>query len=326
MGGDHGLRASLPAAIKSLESFDDLHLVLVGDQDQINQSFSIDDQYSSRVSVIHTTEQVAMDDSPGHALRKLTDSSMRRAIEQLKDQQVDGVVSAGNTGALMALGCHLLNTVEGIDRPAFCAAIPRHQGVTLLLDVGANLDCSPEQLHQFAVMGSALSSAINNTDNSTIGLLNVGEEQIKGNKQVKLAATSLAEDDHINFVGYVEANDIYSNKADVVVCDGFAGNAVLKACEGTAHFIRQELNFMLAKSLLFKLYAGIGKLFFKESFESFNPDTYNGASFLGLQGVIVKSHGNSNEDSFFSAISLARKEVIDDVPSLINNHINHRNS
>jgi len=326
MGGDHGLRASLPAALKSLKAYSDLELILVGDGSLINQSIPIPNEFASRVSVVHTTESVSMDEKPSRALRGMPDSSMRRCVELLKENRVDGVVSAGNTGALMAIGCHLLKTIKGIDRPAFCAAVPRLDGVTFLLDLGANLECNPAQLHQFAVMGSALSSSVSGNENPPVALLNVGEEHIKGNKLVKEAAALISSDLGLNYVGYLEGGDIYSAKADVVVCDGFVGNAVLKACEGTAHYIRSYINTLLKNNNLLKLYAGLGRFFFKETFESLNPDTYNGASFLGLQGVIVKSHGDSNDNSFFSAISLARKEVKGDIPALIANHMNERNN
>ena len=234
MGGDHGPGEIIPAAIHTLKKHPDLELQLVGLEDVIKSRVSsLNPDLAIRVQIIHAPEVVTMDEAPSSALRNKKKSSMRVAIEQVKKGQANACVSAGNTGALMAISRFVLKMLPGIDRPAICTTIPGINNQTHILDLGANVDSSAEQLFQFAVMGAELTGAINNIASPKVALLNVGTEENKGNHRVKQAAALLS-NSHINYIGFVEGNDIYSGEADVIVCDGFVGNIALKASEGVA--------------------------------------------------------------------------------------------
>lgn len=320
MGGDHGLSVTVPAALIALEQHPDISLILVGDEEKLNAELvSNNAQDNPRLTVHHASQTVGMDEQPALALRGKKDSSMRVAINLVKDGEADAAVSAGNTGALMATARFVLKTLPGIDRPAICSPIPSHNGHTHMLDLGANIDSAEEHLYQFAVMGYELARAIDKIDNPRVGLLNIGQEDIKGNEQVK-AANRLLRDAHLNYIGYVEGDDIFSDKVDVVVCDGFVGNVALKTTEGLAKMLANDLKAHFTRNWVTKLMALVAMPVLKALRSHFDPRNYNGASFLGLQGVVIKSHGGADSLSFANAISIARREAKAEVPK----HIRHR--
>jgi len=323
MGGDFGPDSVIPAAFEILEHYSYVNLILTGDEvtlqkklDEYKHNYSVRDL--SRITIQHTTQVVGSNEAPSSALRGKKDSSMRVAINLVKQGKADACVSAGNTGALMATARFVLKTLPGIDRPAICSALPTVKGHTHVLDLGANVETSPEGLYEFAVMGAALVSALDEKDNPTVGLLNIGEEEIKGNEVVKEAAKILSQSD-LNYVGYVEGDGIYMGDADVVVCDGFVGNVMLKASEGVAklfaHFMRQA--FM--QNLFTKLMGLMVKPVLKALKKNIDPREYNGASFLGLQGIVIKSHGGADAYSFRRSIEVAIQEVKQNVPARITN-------
>lgn len=309
MGGDLGLRSCVPAAVNALSIFPDIELVLVGDQQLIRSSLHQIGGNCTRLSIVHAQDVVEMNDKPSVALRKKTRSSMRIAIDLLAKQQVDAVVSAGNTGALMAIGCSVLKTLPSIDRPAICAALPCTDGPCYLLDVGANVDSSAKHLHQFAVMGSALCAAVGKIKQPRVAVLNNGEEDIKGNEQVKQAVKLIEKDRQLNFVGSIEGHDLFSGRAHVVVCDGFVGNVALKVCEGTALYISDVFKRRCSVTWWSRAVSRLCAPVFRQVVDQLDPQQYNGASFLGLQGIVVKSHGNSSVKSFGLAIAQARSEA-----------------
>lgn len=315
MSGDYGLRASLPAAVASLEKFPDLHLLLVGDVASMQSA--IPPIFAARTQLIAATQVVDMDEKPARALRHKTDSSMRVALDLLASGQADAVVSAGNTGALMAMSVVVLDTLGGIDRPAFCAPVPTRNGHTLLLDLGANVDCSAQQLRQFAWMGSALAQTLDGTEAPRIALLNIGAEAIKGSEQVREAAQLLAADGRINYVGFVEGGGIFEGAADVVVCDGFVGNVALKVCEGTARLVRNKIRAAFTAGVVARLLGALAQPVLRALRSELDPQRYNGAVLLGLQGAVIKSHGNSTESSFERAIAVARQAVRRDLTGSI---------
>lgn len=315
MGGDLGLRACIPAAVKALSLFTDLDITLVGSEQQI--SLLLETQDHKSLSIVDAPDVVTMSDKPTAALKYKKQSSMRMAIDLLQQQQVDAVVSAGNTGALMTMGCMVLKTLPGIIRPAICSALPTTKGHSFLLDLGANVDCSAEHLHQFATMGSVLASAINGEQSPRVALLNIGEESGKGNEQVKLADVLFRTDRRLNYIGFAEADKLFSGNAEVIVADGFTGNIALKSCEGTASYIGEVIQSGFNRSLLSKLAAMAARPVLKTIFQKLDPQQYNGASFLGLNGVVVKAHGNSSAEGFFNAIVQARSEVASDMINIM---------
>lgn len=318
MGGDHGADTVIPAALSTLNNHDDLRLILVGDQSQLEQRLERAGYAGAdgRLLIHHASEVVGMDESPSRALRFKKDSSMRVAIDLVKNGSAHACVSAGNTGALMATARYVLKTLTGIDRPAISSAIPSIGGYTEVLDLGANVDCTAEHLFQFAVMGSVLASAVHGLDKPRIGLLNIGEEEIKGNDQVKEAARLLGSSS-LNYIGFVEGDDIFKGGVDVVVCDGFVGNVALKTMEGVAkmisHFMRQEFK----RNLLTKFAAMIAMPVLNSLRERIDPRRYNGASLLGLRGIVIKSHGGADALAFENAINVAVVEVRKGVPERI---------
>jgi phosphate acyltransferase len=303
MGGDHGVASTLPACAVFLESHPQAYLLLVG-LPQALQNFS-----HPRARIVPASEVVLMDDGLEIALRKKKDSSMRVAIAQVKEGVAQAAVSAGNTGALMAIARYVLKTLDGIDRPAIATQMPNIKGgQTTVLDLGANVDCQPEHLFQFAIMGSALVSVLNNDDNPTVGLLNIGEEVIKGNEIIKKTGEllrSAAKNGDLNFMGNVEGNDIYTGAADIVVCDGFVGNVALKASEGLAKMVGQFLKDEFSRSISTKI-AAIGSYFVLKAFKKrFDHRRYNGAALLGLRGLVFKSHGSADALAFEAALNKA---------------------
>lgn len=310
MGGDSGLSVTIPAAAIFLQKQPDARLIMVGDQPQIQAALQQANAPMERISIVHATEVVGMDEAPQHALKNKKDSSMRIAIQQVKDGNAQAAVSAGNTGALMATARFVLKTLPHIDRPAIAKFLPADNGtLTLMLDLGANVDSTPEQLCQFAIMGSELYHALYPKGFlPRVGLLNIGTENIKGTETVK-AAFSQIQDLPLNFIGNVEADHIYSADIDVVVADGFVGNIVLKTIEGTARFlvsvIRQE-----ARRNLFAKLSALAALPILGSFRKrIDPRRYNGAIFLGLRGIVVKSHGGTDAAGFAYALEEAYHEA-----------------
>ncbi|CAA6814785.1 MAG: Phosphate:acyl-ACP acyltransferase PlsX [uncultured Thiotrichaceae bacterium] len=321
MGGDHGLSVIVPAALEALKQYNDISLILVGDEQKIQAALA---EHNSRdnqlISIRHASQVVGMDESPALALKKKKDSSMRVAIDLVKQADADAVVSAGNTGALMATSRFVLRMIPGIDRPALCTVMPSMNGQTHMLDLGANVDSSAEHLYQFALMGSELAKAIDDIDNPTVGLLNIGAEAIKGNEQVKAANALLAESP-LNYIGYVEGDGIYLGGVDVIVCDGFVGNVALKASEGLAKMISEKLKASFTRNLLTKLLGLLSLPVLNRFRNEVDPRLYNGASLLGLQGIAVKSHGGADSLAFANAIGIARTEIIKKLPQRINAQI-----
>ncbi len=320
MGGDYGPEVVVPAALDSLDRNPKLNLILVGDGAILKAKVASSHHLGNRLSIRHASELVEMHESPSKALRNKKDSSMRVAINLVKDSIADACVSAGNTGALMAISKFVLKTIPGIDRPAIIGVVPSLQGHTHVLDLGANVDCSAEHLLQFAIMGYELVKAVENIPNPRVGLLNIGEEEIKGNEQVKQAVKLIA-DSHINFIGFVEGNDIYTGDVDIVVTDGFIGNVALKTSEGLAKMISVALKQAFSKNVLAKM-AGIIALPVLRAFRKrFDPRQYNGASLVGLRGIVVKSHGNADRIAFAKAIEIAVLEIENAVPDKIGQRV-----
>jgi glycerol-3-phosphate acyltransferase PlsX len=318
MGGDHGPAVIVPAALSVLGEQPELSLILVGDEATLARELSSAHRaaLNDRLSILHASQKVEMNELPSAALRGKKDSSMRVAINLVKDQHAGACVSAGNTGALMATARFVLKTLPGIDRPAICTVLPTMKGHTHMLDLGANVDLSADHLFQLAVMGSELTAAVDNNPNPSVGLLNIGEEEIKGNDQVKQAAQLLAKS-KLNYYGFIEGDDIYKGVVDVVVCDGFVGNVALKTSEGVArmitHFMKQE--FM--RSPINKLVGLMARPVLKSFHQRIDPRKYNGASLVGLQGIVVKSHGSADVFAFAQAIREAIIEVRKNVPERI---------
>lgn len=321
MGGDHGVDVVVPAAVNALKRYPDIELILVGDQERVRASLQgLAAADEPRLRLHHASEVVGMDEPPAQALRGKKDSSMRVCINLVKDGVADACVSAGNTGALMATARYVLKTLPGIDRPAICTAIPSHEGHTHMLDLGANVDCTAEHLFQFAVMGSVLVSAVDENPAPKVGLLNVGAEAIKGNDQVKEAGR-LLEASGLNYVGFVEGDDIYLGDVDVVVCDGFVGNIALKTSEGVARLVAMHLKAEFKRNLPSALAGLAARPVLRRFQRRFDPRRYNGASLLGLQGIVIKSHGGTDVLGFENAIGVARVEAETQVPQLIDKHL-----
>ena len=317
MGGDIGLEIIIPAALKILKKHTKVKLILVGLQVEI-EYFLDKNNYkpSERLCIHHASEVVAMDELPSMALRKKKDSSMRVAINLVKEGQADACVSAGNTGALMATARYVLKTLSVIDRPAIINAIPSINGHTHMLDLGANVDCNAEHLFQFGVMGSVLSKAIDNIEKPRVGLLNIGQEEIKGNERVKEASAMLS-NSSLNYIGFVEGDDVYLGGVDVVVCDGFVGNVALKTSEGVAKMISHYMREEFSRNILTR-FVGLVTVPVLHAFKKkIDPRRYNGASLLGLRGIVIKSHGSADVLAFANAIEMALLEVDKSVPDRI---------
>jgi len=310
-GGDFGFPVTVKAGINALGIYKDLHLHFVGDEKGIQKELnnhSIYKTFLDRISITHASEVINMDDSPSTALRHKKDSSMRVAIDLIENGTVDACVSAGNTGALMAIARFILKTIEGVDRPAIMGSFPTLNGHIHVLDLGANVDSKPETLLQFAFMGSITVQNTENIPNPTIGLLNVGVEEIKGHDRIQDTA-ELLKASSLNYSGFVEGDDIYKGVVDVIVCDGFEGNIALKASEGVANLFSYFLKKSFNRNLLTKIVALLAKPIMNNFKSHVDPGQYNGASLLGLKGVVVKSHGNADIDSYFQAIKEAYLEA-----------------
>ena len=310
MGGDFGPDVTVPAVIKVLENNKNLDIILVGDQQVLQDCLSkLNSSTNNHITIHHASEKVEMDDAPAMALRKKKDSSMRVAINLVHENKANAVVSAGNTGALMATAKFVLKTLKGIDRPAIVSTMPSVTGHTHMLDLGANVDSSAEHLMQFAIMSSVLAEAMDHSSLPKVGLLNIGSEAMKGNAQVKEADALLADVSAINYVGFVEGTDIYNGSVDVVVCDGFVGNVSLKTAEGVAKMISQFMKEEFKRNWYNKIAAIIALPVLKAFKSRIDPRGYNGASFLGLRGIVIKSHGGADVYAFSKAIETAVQQV-----------------
>ncbi len=321
MGGDFGPRSIVQACIASLSATPSLHLTLVGQPSLLEELIASHPAVDrARLTITPASQTISMDDKPAAALRGKPDSSMRVALELLRDAKVQACVSAGNTGALMALSRHVLKTLPGIDRPAMVAAIPTQKGYCQLLDLGANVDCSAEHLFQFAVMGSVAAEALGVT-RPRVALLNIGTEDIKGNQQVKLAAALLQNARGVNYVGFVEGDGVYRGEADVVVCDGFVGNILLKSSEGLATMIATRIEALFKQSLASRMVGALALPLMRRLQADLAPARHNGASFLGLQGIVVKSHGSAGVQGFQSAIARALIEIQENLPQRLHGRL-----
>jgi glycerol-3-phosphate acyltransferase PlsX len=303
MGGDHGPRVTLAACRQFLNNHPDASLLLVGLPEALSGFVH------PRAKVVAATEVVEMDDSIEVALRRKKDSSMRVAIEQVKDGAAQAAVSAGNTGALMAIARYVLKTMDGIERPAIAGRMPNFKGGgSTMLDLGANVDCTPEHLLQFAVLGSALVSVLYDIESPTVGLLNIGEEAIKGNEIIKKAGELLrtaSNSGDLNFYGNVEGTDIYQGTVDLIVCDGFVGNVALKASEGLAHKISETLKKSFMRNIYTRIAAICAYPVLSDFKDKVDHRRYNGAALLGLNGIVFKSHGSADELAFETALTRA---------------------
>jgi len=324
MSGDNGLDVVIPAVVSIIKKHTNLHLILVGDTEAIIASLQKYDVVNHPQLTISCASQiVAMDETPTSALRHKKNSSMRVAINLVKESKAQACVSAGNTGALMATAHFVLKTLTGIKRPAIMSDMPahNHNGCVRMLDLGANVDVTPEMLLQFAVMGSVLTAAVTGIVKPKIALLNIGEEETKGNDTVKKAAVLLSQCEDINYIGFIEGNDIFAGIADVIVCDGFVGNVALKAMEGVTKYISRMAKKAFRRSFLTKLAGACALFVLKPLMKRVNPEMYNGANFIGLKGIVIKSHGGVTAKGFEQAIERAIIAVEKDVPSLIEHEV-----
>ena len=318
MGGDVGLNVTVPASVAFLERQNDVQLFMVGDETQLQAALSSVNAPMNRITIVHTSQVVGMDEDPRSALRHKKDSSMRVAIAQVKEGLAQAAVSAGNTGALMATAKFVLKTIDGIERPAIAKFLPTSDGgVTCVLDLGANIDSSPAHLLQFAIMGSQLVQAVNaNITAPRVGLLNIGSEEIKGTSTVK-EAFQLLQQSQLNFIGNVEGDDIFSGEVDVIVADGFVGNVALKTIEGTVKMMGQIIKHEFNNSVLTKAQGLIAKPVLAQVKKRIDPRRFNGAIFLGLRGVVVKSHGGTDAVGFNYALQEAYHEARADISTSI---------
>jgi phosphate acyltransferase len=318
MGGDHGPHVTVPAALEFLARTEDVDVVLVGRREAIEAELTARGKAAAKgLRVHHAAELVAMDEPPAQALRYKKDSSMRVAVNLVKSGEAHACVSAGNTGALMAISRFVLKTLDGIDRPAIATVLPNMKRTnTYVLDLGANVDCTAEHLLQFGIMGAMLVAAVEHKERPTVGLLNIGTEDIKGNEAVKQAA-GLLRGSGLNFIGNVEGNDIYKGTVDVVVCDGFVGNVALKASEGVAAMLTTTMREEFSRSALTKMAALIAMPVLRAFRDRLDHRRYNGASLLGLRGIVIKSHGSADAFAFSQALARAVDEVRNSVPQRI---------
>jgi glycerol-3-phosphate acyltransferase PlsX len=317
MGGDRGPSVTVPASLSALRRDQDLHIILVGRTDAIEPLLGKGKvEFGARLQVRDATEVVEMDERPQDALRKKKNSSMRVAIDLVKEGVAHACVSAGNTGALMATARFVLKTLPGIDRPAILSRIPSHHGHTVMLDLGANAECTPEQLFHFAVMGTVIAKDLDGDANPRVGLLNIGEEDIKGNEVVQ-GAHKILLTSALNYIGFVEGNDIFSGEVDVVVTDGFTGNVALKSMEGVASIISRTLRSEFMRNPWRKFTAFLSLPVLNSIRKRFDPREHGGASMVGLNGVVIKSHGSADAYTFGNALRVATIEARKGVPTQI---------
>lgn len=317
MSGDHGLRATVPGALRALREHPDAELVLVGELAALETALqAVPAETRRRLHLQPASQVVAMDEAPSKALRNKKDSSMRVALDLLKRGEVQAVVSAGNTGALMATARFVLKMLPGVDRPAIISALPSQRGHTHMLDLGANAECSPEHLLQFAIMGSAMVAALERIERPRVALLNIGEEEIKGNETIK-AAAALMQASPLNYIGFVEGDGIFHADVDLVVTDGFVGNVALKTGEGVARLVTHFLREAFTASPYTRVMALAVKPILRRFAERVDPRRHNGASFVGLNGIVIKSHGGADELAFANAIAVGVREVQQNLPGRI---------
>ncbi len=317
MSGDLGAETAVKAALSVTRQFADLRILLVGDESVLAPLLG--GQTDSQIEIRHASEVVTMDDALAVAVRMKKDSSMRVAINQVRSGDASACVSCGNTAALVSIGRFVLKMLPGIDRPAIITAIPNINGHVQMLDLGGNVDCTPEHLNQFAVMGAALSAVVDNIEHPKVGLLNIGSEDIKGNELVK-GTHLLLEKADLNYVGFVEGDEVYLGDVDVVVADGFVGNVALKTAEGVAKLISSYLKDEFTRSPLNKVMGLIASPVLKSLKNKIDPGQYNGASLLGLRGIVIKSHGGADAPALANALSIARIEAKKNLISLIENY------
>ena len=315
MSGDLGPRVAISASKKFLQTYPDVDLVLFGDSQELSRFLPKKWQSGSRFELVHCDDKVEMSDDPLVALRQKKQSSMWRAIDSMSQSNISACVSAGNTGALLAIGRHLLKTFDGIDRPAICKSMPVKKGYTLMLDLGANIAVSASQLYQFALMGSVLAST--EVKRPSVALLNIGSESLKGTEEIQAAQQLISNDENLNYVGFVEANQIFWGDVNVIVCDGFHGNIALKTSEGLAQLIGDKLKSLFNGSVFGKAAALLIWPLLKNLRKEMDPALYNGATFLGLKKVLVKSHGNANKKAFYHALVVAYEQAKNETPHKI---------
>jgi len=319
MSGDNGPSVVVPAVLRAIKEYPEVELILVGDRQQLRKLLM--DPLPQRLSVVHAGSVVQMHDKPSHVLRRGQNSSMSVALGLVKEDRAKACVSAGNTGALMVLGRSILRTHPGIERPAIVKLIPSLDHRCYILDLGANVDCRAEHLVQFAIMGSVLVNALDGIKEPRVALLNVGEEEIKGNEQVRLASRMLSEAGQVNYTGYVEGGALYRATSDVIVCDGFVGNIALKASEGVADMIAGKIKQCFSASLYGRFVSLLAMPMLNKISTLLDPPLHNGASLIGLQGTVVKSHGDADARGFFSAIEQAIFETDNQVPEKISRRL-----
>jgi glycerol-3-phosphate acyltransferase PlsX len=322
MSGDHGLRVNLPASLHALRTNTSLRLHLVGDSQAIQAE--IGTGLPQRASIVHAPGILAMDASPTGVLRNTDQSSLRAALELLATGDVGGMISAGNTGALMALSRQRLSMIAGFRRPAFCSALPLPSGHSYLLDLGANVDCSPEQLHEFASMGSALAKALHGIHRPRIALLSNGREMAKGNSQIQRARDLLEGDESLEFVGFIEGDELLRHRAEVIVCDGMLGNVALKSMEGTAHALGDLLKASFQATPWRRFLSMLSRGALQEVLRGMDPGRHNGAFLLGVQGVVVKSHGAAREQGFTAAVQQAARCVENSMVALMTQRLDSK--
>lgn len=316
MGGDHGINVTVPASVNFLKEHLDVKIILVGDSDAIKEKLGSDlTVFASRIEIVHAAQVVAMDAMPQVAMR-VKDSSMRVAINLVKENSAQAIISAGNTGALMAISRYVLHTMNGIDRPAIAKILPTITGNVCVLDLGANIESTPEHLFQFAIMGTQLMKAASKKSAPSVGLLNIGSEEIKGHEGIK-QASELLKNSNLNFYGNVEGDDINKGTVDVIVCDGFTGNVALKTIEGVAKMIATFLKEEFTSSTLSKIMASAAYPVLKRIKDRLDPRKYNGAILIGLNAPVIKSHGGADEVAFYYALEQAYHEVRDNVINML---------
>jgi glycerol-3-phosphate acyltransferase PlsX len=324
VGGDGGLDVTVAAALSSLQSHPDLSLVLVGPEDLIRGQLGEQNNHP-RLDIQHATEHVEMDESPAAALRFKKDSSMRIAINLVRDGRADACVSAGNTGALMAIARFALKTLPGIDRPAICGVLPRATGQVHMMDLGANVQCSATLLFQFGVMATIMVRYLDGIENPSVGLLNIGIENIKGNETIK-KASEFFQDSQLNYQGFVEGDAIFTGNVDIIVCDGFSGNVALKTSEGLAQMLTKITRDAFGNSWYSRIFGGLALPTLKSIFRRIDHRRYNGAALLGLRGTVIKSHGSADQVAFGHAIEVARRAINTDLVRHIGEELNSMNN
>ena len=323
MGGDFGPRVTIPSVISSLEKHPDLNILLYGHRAKLD-AFLHQGAASSRLEIIHTDQQVTGEEKVSSALRK-RDSSMRLALDAVRDERAQAMVSAGNTGALVAISRYVLKTLLGIDRPALIARLPNIRGFSYMLDLGANIESNSENLYQFALRGDAFARAMGVKGAPRVALLNIGSEELKGNEDIRLANATLKESELINYVGYVEGDDIYKGVVDVIVTNGYSGNIALKTSEGLLKYVTQVIRQSFSKNIFTRIVGLLAVPILERARQLFEPELKNSGVLLGVQGVVVKSHGKSQQDAFLKAIEsayiLAKNDLLDQISDQLDQEI-----